>query len=99
MRRPRSRFSANAGNAAAGGGRAWAPTPRLLYGKPLPRSADPAHRRTVETVAGHPGLAGLELDVVVLQPDGVDAAPKLLWARSCLARGKAEVFAVGFESP
>lgn len=54
--------------------------------------ADPRHRRTVETVCQQKVLTDLELDIVMLQPDGVDGSQKLAWARRCLGGGRADVY-------
>lgn len=61
--------------------------------------ADPDHLRALATVAAHPALRVLELDVVVMH-DG-EAAPdaKLALARARLAAFRAEVFPLAAASP
>lgn len=61
--------------------------------------ADPNHRRTVEFVAAHPLLSALELDIVMMQPIGMDPEPKLTWARAKLGDGDADVFPMHHGSP
>lgn len=60
---------------------------------------DPAHRRTVEVVAGYPTLARLKLDLVMLQGDASNGEPKLSWAREMLGASEARVFEMHASSP
>jgi nucleotide-binding universal stress UspA family protein len=60
--------------------------------------ADVGHRRTIDFVVGHPILAALQLDAVVMAPDGRDPAPKLALARAALGAG-ADVFATAAADP
>ncbi|OYX30835.1 MAG: hypothetical protein B7Y99_11255 [Caulobacterales bacterium 32-69-10] len=55
------------------------------------------HRRAVEFVASHPGLRGLDTDLIVAAAPGEPAAEKLAWARGELTADSAEVFAVEAE--
>jgi nucleotide-binding universal stress UspA family protein len=61
--------------------------------------ADPCHRRTVEFVATHPVLSALEIDVILMQPIGMDPEPKLTWARARLGKGDADVFPMQHGGP
>ncbi len=54
--------------------------------------ADMSHCRSVEFLAGHPGLADLDIDLVVVQASGEDASEKLDWARGSLPSPDAEAF-------
>ncbi len=59
--------------------------------------ANMQHRRAVEFVASHPGLRGLDTDLIVAAAPGEPAAEKLAWARGELTADSAEVFAVEAE--
>lgn len=61
--------------------------------------ADPAHRRTVEFVAGHPLLSTLDLDIILMQPIGMDPEPKLSWARQTLVGANADIFPMLYGTP
>lgn len=61
--------------------------------------ADPAHRRTVEFVASHPILSTFDLDIILMQPIGMDPEPKLSWARQALGSAKADVFPMLYGTP
>ncbi|WP_340645480.1 universal stress protein [Phenylobacterium sp.] len=54
--------------------------------------ADMDHRRSVEFLASHPGLADLDMDLVVVQGPDQDASEKLSWARASLLSKEAEAF-------
>jgi nucleotide-binding universal stress UspA family protein len=82
------------------------PAPLLLVSKvhlPLRRAlvlidAEPSHRRAAEFAARAPALAALERDVVLMQPSGLSAEPKLTWARRLL-EGAADVYPMAHGSP
>lgn len=54
--------------------------------------ADPDHRRAVDHVAANPRLLDLELDILLMTPEGADGEPKLAWARERLGSRGADVF-------
>lgn len=61
--------------------------------------SDPDHLRTVETVAAHPILSGLDLDVVVMDDGRADLDAKLARARARLAALRANVFPLPAPGP
>lgn len=61
--------------------------------------SDPTHRRTVDYVAAHPILSGLDLDIILMRPIGMDPEPKLSWARDKLGERTADVFPMQHGTP
>jgi nucleotide-binding universal stress UspA family protein len=61
--------------------------------------ADQSHRRAVEFVASHPALCSLSLDIILMQPIGMDAEPKLSWARQVLDGCDADVYPLAHGGP
>lgn len=56
------------------------------------------HRHAVEFVNSHPGLRGLEIDLIVATAPGKQPDQKIAWAREALGSCDVDVFAVIAES-